>query len=216
MLRRHRLLLWYSTTPRSAPYLKTCKLLGPWHVLLCHLKQISKCFRSLTLGSAWGSKEQVRVEHTYLSLWKRKHGVLLTAGLSPQTKPYFGVLQNRIVAIYSLDFLPWILFFSLFTYKVCRRMEKGFASLQNNPAKIGCNDLNPSAVDVAMSITLQWSLSKCSISQQKCNCFFFFYYYFFSKPSSESCLPSDSLKSISAQVSHRMCNDCWALSLWVR
>lgn len=175
MLRRHRLLLWYSTTPRSAPYLKTCKLLGPWHVLLCHLKQISKCFRSLTLGSAWGSKEQVRVEHTYLSLSGRGNMACSSLQkLSPQTKPYFGVLQNRIVAIYSLDFLPWILFFSLFTYKVCRRMEKGFASLQNNLAKIGCNDLNPSAVDVAMSITLQWSLSKCSISQQKCNCFFFF------------------------------------------
>lgn len=73
----------------------------------------------------------------------------LTAGLSPQTKPFFGVLQNRMVAIYSLDFLPWFLFFSVFIYKVCRRMEKGLASLQNNPAKISSNGSKPSAVDVA-------------------------------------------------------------------
>lgn len=130
-------------------------------------------------------------------------------------------LQSRMVALFILP--VWVWFSCAFTFKVCRRTERvffflniilffwkmhlGFPSERSfkNPqqwSKTKTGDVANLAKPTTVNV--QHFTAKVQLI------------FFSSQPSSEPCLPFDTLKSISPRVSYQMCNDSWALSLQVR
>lgn len=123
------------------------------------------------------------------------------------------------------SFYPFGFDFPVFTFKVCRRMEKVvflktvfYFIFLENALKISFRAILQKST--AMIQNKDWWCCKSRSCQAYHSKRAVFHSKsatdFFSQPSSGPCLPFDTVKSISPQVSYQMCNDSWALSLQVR